>query len=158
MPVYHHDALQTAKQTSFILGTVRPAHLINFIIPAMASTRAARRFLIVLGLTCTQARDVCYQRRPPSSNRYVTVMGGPGRPLADSDQPGRNTACNHPHYSVYPIIRPARLGASILHRIYCHESGNLKFNNSKFQVSSTMMLAPPETRAFFCSSTLCARM
>ena len=97
----------------FILGTVKPAHLINYIIPAMASTRC-KPFLIVLGLTCTQARDVCSQRRPPSSSCYV--IGGPG-PLALRVA---EAACNHwhPHYSVYPMIRPTRLGASILHFIY----------------------------------------
>ena len=101
----------------FILGTGKPAHLINYIIPAMESTRS--KLLVNCFRAHVHASTRCLlsicQRKPPSSSRYV--MGGLG-PLADSDRPWRNTACNHPHYSVYPMIRPTRLGASILHLMY----------------------------------------
>ena len=130
LPVDHHDTLQTAKQTSFYFGHGE-AGPFNYIIPAMAST-CGKRLLIVLGLTCTQARDVCSQRRPPSSSRYV--MMGPGGPQAGPLRLGVAQAA----YTILCIRWSGppdseQVSCTSYICFHCHERGNLKFNNSSFK-------------------------
>ncbi len=129
------------------MGTVKLAHLINYIIPPMVSTRG-KPHLIVLGLTCTQARDVCSQRRSPSSSRYIMMgPGGPGPLRLGVAQ----AACNHPHYSVYPMIRPPdseQVACTSYICCHCHERGNLKCNNSSFKFQVLSMWHHPRPGPF----------
>lgn len=113
LPVDHHDTLQTAKQTSFILGTVKPAHLTNYIIPAMASTRGKLLFNcfrahVHASTRCLLSKEAPFQQ--PLCN------DGPGWPSGWATPTRSRSGCLH--YSVYPMIRPTRLWASILHLLY----------------------------------------
>ena len=103
------------KPTSFYFGQfMKPAHVINYIIPAMAPTRGRPLFncfraQVHACTRCLQSKVAPFQQPFMEAN----VKGGPG-PLAGSDGPGCDAAALH----AIPCIRPTRLEASVWHIIY----------------------------------------
>jgi hypothetical protein len=115
----------------FILGTVKPAHLFYYIIPAMASTRGKLLFN-------------CFRAHVHASTRCLLSKEAPFQQPLCNDGPGWPSGWATPtrscsgclHYFVYPMIRPPdseQVSCTSYICYHCYERGNLKFNNSSFK-------------------------
>jgi hypothetical protein len=120
-PSHHTDRNFKHKDNEFLFWArfsfMKPAHVINYIIPAMASTRGRPLFNCYSAQVhaCTR----CLQSKvAPCQQPFIeaNVKGGPG-PLAGSDGPGCDAAALHAIPCTRPG-RPTRLEASVLHLIY----------------------------------------
>ncbi len=85
----------------FILGTVKPAHLINYIIPAMASTRGKPLFNcfrahVHASTRCLLSKKALFQQ--------PLRKDGPGWPSGWATPTRSRSGCLH--YSVYSMIMP----------------------------------------------------
>ena len=118
------------KPTSFYFGQfMKPAHVINYIIPAMAPTRGRPFFncfraQVHACTRCLQSKVAPFQQPFMEAN----VKGGHG-PLAGSDGPGCDAAAWH--VSGPPDSKPVSCTSYIY--CHCHDSGTLmSLNVSNF--------------------------